>query len=870
MLNKEHSKAVVVAGDVTMDWNIATSLGTGETYLTPKQDINSTIFWQRGGAAQLADLIEAVSKTLPAEKQYLVRQMDMPRQEVFPSDKRYHHSYTMWAPFKYSEKEPREKKAWRVEHFLGIDRSTEAAGPSMKIIADDPSATLVVLDDGGLGFRQQEAFWPQALHTGNKSAWIVLKMAQPVSQGPLWDRLVNDFSERLVVVTTVNDLRQTAVQISRNISWERTAQDVSWELTYNPHVNSLSRCAQVIVSFYAAGAMLLSWNSGKVQATLFFDPFAMEGEWERQFPGQIVGYTSCLTTAVVRQMMLNPEQPDFTQGIQNGIAAMRCLHAEGFGERGTALPQAELRFPIHKVTQEISEQLSPLSLAAIQDPAQYLMEPRTSEGSPVQRGFWTILEDQYTGSLETIARQIVQAGFDKALRAVPIGRFGGLVTVDRREIEALHSIQSLISEYCRAPSKKPLSVAVFGPPGSGKSFGVEQVAKSILDGISVLTFNLSQFGQPEDLYAALHQVRDVGLSGKIPLVFWDEFDTTLDNQPLGWLRFLLAPMQDGSFQEGQLVHPIGRCIFVFAGGTSHCMEEFGAQLSEEQKRAAKLPDFVSRLRGFLNVLGPNPQETSSKDPFFILRRAILLRSILERNTPQLIQNKRVNIDLGILRAFLNTRNYKHGVRSMESIVGMSTLGGKTAYDRSSLPSEEQLTLHVEARDFLALVRQIELEGDLLEKLAAAAHEVFCEGLKQKGYRYGPQTDGDQKTHSSLLPYDKLPEDEKEQNRLNVKDIANKLSHAGYLMRPARSHEHPFNFPAGDLDTLSQLEHERWMNDKFNTGWQFAATTDKPKKLHQALVAWADLPNEAKEKDREMVRGIPRILARVGFAVEKSR
>ena len=870
MPNKEHSKAVVVAGDVTMDWNIATSLGTGETYLTPKQDINSTIFWQRGGAAQLADLIEAVSKTLPAEKQYLVRQMDMPRQEVFPSDKRYHHSYTMWAPFKYNEKEPREKKAWRVEHFLGIDRSTEAAGPSMKIIADDPSATLVVLDDGGLGFRQQEAFWPQALHTGNKSAWIVLKMAQPVSQGPLWDRLVNDFSERLVVVTTVNDLRQTAVQISRNISWERTAQDVSWELTYNPHVNSLSRAAQVIVSFYAAGAMLLSWNSGKVQATLFFDPFAMEGEWERQFPGQIVGYTSCLTTAVVRQMMLNPEQPDFTQGIQNGIAAMRCLHAEGFGERGTPLPQAELRFPIQKVTQEISEQLSPLSVAAIQDPAQYLMEPRTSEGSPVQRGFWTILEDQYTGSLETIARQIVQAGFDKALRAVPIGRFGGLITVDRREIEALHSIQSLISEYCRAPSKKPLSVAVFGPPGSGKSFGVEQVAKSILNEISVLTFNLSQFGQPEDLYAALHQVRDVGLSGKIPLVFWDEFDTTLDNQPLGWLRFLLAPMQDGSFQEGQLVHPIGRCIFVFAGGTSHCMEEFGAQLSEEQNRAAKLPDFVSRLRGFLNVLGPNPQETSSKDPFFILRRAILLRSILERNTPQLIQNKRVNIDLGILRAFLNTHNYKHGVRSMESIVGMSTLGGKTAYDRSSLPSEEQLNLHVEARDFLALVRQIELEGELLEKLAAAAHEVFCEGLKQKGHRYGPQTDGEQKTHSSLLPYDKLPEDEKEQNRLNVKDIANKLSHAGYLMRPARSHEHPFNFPAGDLDTLSQLEHERWMNDKFNSGWQFAAKTDKPKKLHQALVAWADLPNEEKEKDREMVRGIPRILARVGFAVEKSR
>jgi hypothetical protein len=299
------------------------------------------------------------------------------------------------------------------------------------------------------------------------------------------------------------------------------------------------------------------------------------------------------------------------------------------------------------------------------------------------------------------------------------------------------------------------------------------------------------------------------------------------------------------------------------------MDEFGTQLTEEQKRAAKLPDFVSRLRGFLNVLGPNPQESTSRDPFFILRRAIVLRSIFERNASQIIQNKVVNIDLGILRAFLKTRNYKHGVRSMESIVGMSTLAGKSAYERSSLPSEEQLNLHVEARDFLALVRQIELEGALLEKLAAAAHEVFCEGLRKKGYRYGTQTDSKQKIHSSLLPYEQLPDDEKEQNRLNVRDIANKLSHAGYLMRPARSHEHPFNFPEGDLDTLSQMEHERWMNDKLSTGWQFAAKTDKAKKLHQALVLWEKLPKKEKDKDREMVRGIPKILARAGFAVEKS-
>jgi hypothetical protein len=869
MPNKKPTKSVVVAGDVTMDWNIATYPGSKGANPNWSQDVNSAIFWGRGGAAQLADLIEAASLALPIDQQYDIHKIKLPRGEVSPSDKRYHHSFTMWTPFKYSEKAPGEKPAWRVEHFLGIDRSTQAGGQSMQDIQDDLTAQIVVLDDGGLGFRDQEAVWPQVLHSRNKPGWIVLKMAQPVARGALWERLVNDFSERLVVVTTVNDLRQTAVQISRNISWERTAQDVCWELTYNPLVNSLSRCAYVIVSFYNAGAILLSWKAGRVKGTLFFDPFAMEGEWERQYPGQIVGYTSCLTTAIVRQMMINPEQPNFSRGIQTGMTAMRFLHSEGFGVRGSSLPQAKLHFPIQKVTEVISGDISSLSVASIQDPAQNLLEATSAKCSSEQRGFWTILEDRYTDSLEAIARQIVLTGFEKALREVPIGRFGGLVTVDRQEIEALHSIQSLISEYCRSTQKKPLSIAVFGPPGSGKSFGVEQVAKSILGDISVLTFNLSQFGQPDDLFDALHQVRDAGLSGKTPLVFWDEFDTTLNGQPLGWLRYLLAPMQDGSFQEGQLVHPIGRCIFVFAGGTSHCMEEFGAKLNQEEKRAVKLPDFVSRLRGYLNVLGPNPQDNTSQDPFFILRRAIVLRSMFERNVPQIIQNKVVNIDLGILRAFLKTHTYKHGVRSMESIIGMSSLVGKSAYERSSLPSEEQLTLHVEARDFLALVRQIELEGELLEKLAAAAHEIFYEGLKAKGYRYGPLTDSKRKIHSSLVPYEELSEDEKEQNRLNVRDIANKLSRAGYVMRPARSHEHPFNFPGEDLDILSELEHERWVKDKLNAGWKGAAKTDKGKKLHKALVPWADLPDEEKEKDREMVRGIPRILAKAGFAVEKS-
>jgi hypothetical protein len=888
-MNKERdTKIIVVAGDVTIDWNVARIQRRDVPAHVWNADDLTRACCQRGGAAMLADLIKAVAKNLSESKRsrFEVRGTNVPQDPVSPGDDRFHHSYAIWAPFELDERDSSQKrKVWRVQEFLGLDQAgtdTISSDDWKKVINDPANPDLIILDDANLGFRDHQEYWPRALSSNTTRPWVLLKMARPIAEGKLWHHLQEHHAGQLVAVMTANDLRGHAgVHISRQISWERTAQDLVWELLYNPHVNAITRCLHVVISFDTAGAILISRKSGNtLDAILFFDPKVMEGEWGRNYKGYMIGYTTCLTAGIARELMLNASAPNLHRGIQSGLGAMRFLHIEGYGDAGGDLRQGPAAFPVSKIAARLADETDGFAAAPIRNPAQILATKVTTTVGAKAHPFWTILEDQNPESLEKVAQRIVREGLEHALSGVPIGGFGKLATVDRREIEALHNMSTLIREYCDWPQKQPLSIAVFGPPGSGKSFAVKEIAKWVRPGEIAekeLTFNLSQLGRPDDLLDAFHQVRDKALSGKIPLVFWDEFDTPLRDQPLGWLRYFLVPMQDGEFQEGQLTHPIGKSIFVFAGGTSRSMEAFGVDLDEERRKAAKLPDFVSRLRGFLNILGPNRQESEgvhgrAGNPYYIIRRAILLRSVFQKNSPQLFYNdgqkKILNIDEGLLHAFLSIKEYKHGVRSMEAIVVTSQLAGKTAFERSSLPTEAQLNLHVDGREFYALMHRFELDRDLLEKLAEAAHEVFCDDLREKGYIYGPKTQEDKKVHSSLKPYAELPENEKEQNRNNVKDIPNKLASVGYALLPARSGEAPSEFSDDEIEKLAEMEHERWMQQKLDTGWKYAKTTNKAKKLHEDLVSWHDLPHDEQEKDRGLVKGIPKILEKAGYTMVK--
>ena len=836
---------------------------------------------------------------------------------ICPDDDRFINSYATWAIFpKTSSADDAKKPAiWRVNELLGVSQAVHPA--PIKLESDTPTPDIIVLDDANLGFRDDRTQWPQAISTPGKDnshrPWIVVKMAKPLVQGGLWKELYEKWADRLIVILSVKDLRRSEVQISSELSWERTAQDVAWELVYNPRINTISRCENVVVSFSAAGAMWMKRNVAKAgekesdivppECTLLFDPLVIEGMWEQIHPGQMVGYNTCLTASIVHELMIRPDNPNIPEGVKAGLCALRHLHEEGYEYQNPDSSRGINSFPFTKIARDLEScEGKPFGTAEVQYPTHLLdSDVVTSDKKPFIPGTWTILQQQQVGTneLESLAAKILSYGAEAALKDVPMGKFGDLLTVDRREIESFRSIRTLVNEYCSQEKvKRPLSIAVFGPPGSGKSFGITQVAKSLRpDEIKEITFNLSQFGSKVELASAFHQVRDLNLTGKIPLVFWDEFDSVFEKDKFGWLRHFLVPMQDGQFMEGQTLHPLGKAIFVFAGGVCHSIEDFVHE--SEGLREAKAPDFISRLRGYVNILGANPPETDKDekmtDPFYLVRRAILLRSMLWQNAPKIFEDRnpkgKLNIDSSVLWALLKTRQYKHGARSMEAVIGMSNLAGKTNFDQSSLPSEAQLDLHVDGQDFLSLVHEITLEGETLERLAAINHDIYCEGLRKKEYTYGEKRDNVKKTHPLLRPFAEIPESYKESNRSAVRSIAEKLKKIGFIMLQARSNEPPFDFPGADLDELAQMEHDRYMRDAIAHGWWYGPDSNEKEKTNPTLLPWRKMTEEEiqqryadiadkigrealsedeKQKDRLQIQGYPEILKRAGYTIMKLR
>ena len=682
-------------------------------------------------------------------------------------------------------------------------------------------------------------------------------MSHPVAKGRLWEYL-QKYAENMIVVVNADSLRSEGVKISRRLSWERTAKDFVWQMFSNPDLTALKNCSYLIVRFGVDGAILYKRNRGIVESRLFYDPGIEEDGFCDIYPGMMLGIGSAFVAALTATINNNGFN-GVEEGIKNGLLSSRRLWQYGFGSDISELDyrKSDIFSPVDQDDSVISDIIIPdVTAVDTSDP-----------------NYWCILNDRTQTSLEDVAYNYVIYGDDSVLKLIPTAKFRDLVTIDRSEIESYRSIRNLIREFLNSEKpSNPLSIAVFGKPGSGKSFGVTEVAESTAPGkLKRIEFNMSQFRAHDDLISAFHKVRDISLSGNIPLVFFDEFDSDY-NGNLGWLKYFLAPMQDGKFKEGETIHPIGKSIFVFAGGTCSTFAEFSREKCNTAKpsdpennmkifKDAKGPDFVSRLRGFVNIKGPDGE--MNDDKLFMIRRALLLRSILLRMAKHLFDKTgKLSINPGILRAFVKIPEFKHGVRSMTAIVEMSMLSGRKSFEQASLPPPEQLELHVDADMFNRLVMYDVILGSAREEIAKAIHEKYLKDQKSKGIKKKP----------ALVPWNKLSDEFKESNRNQADQIPAKLKsvRCGFMPVKKGQKPKPFEFTKDEIEIMSEMEHKRWNNEKLLAGWSYGKKRNDKKKIHDCLVDWGKLPNKIKDYDRNAVIAIPALLAKAGFEIYRMK
>jgi hypothetical protein len=874
------NKTIQIAGDVAIDhlYHIIPQKDEGNNWqLYPS--LQTTLL--PGGAFILTRFVqEAVKATgLTAE----IEGQRFPDDPEGPEARKMIQSKVWLAKYEEEDKKSGKPAIFRVEKFHGYStpQGTKPVMPPLE--KDSGTADLLILDDAGNGFREQENNFPKAVQ--NENTLVVYKMSRPLAKGKLWEK-VSVGKKDWVLVLRANDLRLCSnVNVSKALSWERTAMEMAFGLKRNPSLLELQKAPYLVVLFGTDGALLVSNNQDE-KPLLIFDPENLEGGFTSSVKRESLS-TGSAFIASFSTALLQDGMEGLVNGIKCGLSSMRNLVRQGFH-----VTENHVQYPFAPIFGGEKYHFSECSLEVSID---------LNSADP---DYWRILDEKTRLSKPLATEEIVRKKKPGILGEIPVGIYGKLQTFDRSEVEQFNAIKNLILEYLDDPkTSRPLCIAVFGPPGAGKSFGVKQVLGSLGRGeIPTMTFNISQYASYDDLVADFHKIRDKVLTGAVPVAFFDEFDSDRDHHPLGWLKYFLSPMQDGEFREGEAIHPLGKSIFVFAGGTRSSFNDFEQNLESdsfkskpltddeikkekqrrlEQFREAKGPDFVSRLRGFINILGPNPNPQGNKpDNTFMVRRAKILRETFSttEKTRQLFNSVGdLQIDESVLRAMLNVPFYRHGNRSMSALLDMSRLTGKNRFDLSALPTPDQLDMHVDSGLFIWLAANERfytlLPSDdrftLLEGCPMAWEQQLVDRIAEKMYIYNQrkyELKGD--TLPDFVAWTDLQRDKKQPFLHAAADIPVKLKLVGHGIRSIVEGEpvHTPDLSDGEVDDLAKEEYERKCLEKHYQETKNGSSGNKEKKSKPDLIHWEDLCETGRNENIEAIYSIPPILQDTGFSI----
>jgi serine phosphatase RsbU (regulator of sigma subunit) len=163
---------------------------------------------------------------------------------------------------------------------------------------------------------------------------------------------------------------------------------------------------------------------------------------------------------------------------------------------------------------------------------------------------------------------------------------------------------------------------------------------------------------------------------------------------------------------------------------------------------------------------------------------------------------------------------------------------------------------------------VEISISMIKKLARAIHsrylhEIRNQNIKTNNYFfYNPGNTGS----DYVSDFDDLPDEIKYSNIDNAAHIPTKLLSIGYKIRQVKKGFKPFalHLSSEEIETMARVEHIRWSWEKRLNGWTFGSSKDESKKTHPSLIAYDQLSEREKEKDRELVKLIPSFLQDIDY------
>ena len=155
-------------------------------------------------------------------------------------------------------------------------------------------------------------------------------------------------------------------------------------------------------------------------------------------------------------------------------------------------------------------------------------------------------------------------------------------------------------------------------------------------------------------------------------------------------------------------------------------------------------------------------------------------------------------------------------------------------------------------------------------LLGGTHEVLAREIHAEYLSNQLATGQALYSKDTLAPWDELTEEIKESNRRQVDRIGQKLDAIGCRLAALTDWDAArFEFAAQEVEQMAQMEHAAWVEQLTQEGWRYApGDRNRSLKTSPDLIAWSELPEPEKEKNRFTVRELPRFLARAGFQIER--